>query len=149
MYLNIFCLQTFILDHEVIRKKLRETREHCCPGSKYKYAHIEEDIISTPSWPPVGHSPVTAVYHEDSGVTLVSESDRMLPNTSDCNNCYSSASAISLTADSAKTSNAESEGLLNSVDSDMNILVHEHKKDNLELLEEKGENSGNRVDTNG
>lgn len=134
----------------MIRAKLRHLRERCCPASKYKYVHIEDDIVSTPNWPPVGDDPITAVYKDgrDQSFSQASESDRMLPSTSDSNNC--SASGVSLVPVSSRTSCSQSDGYLESSSS---IYESVHEQDHLgnvdsehcSTIEEKGEHSGNGV----
>lgn len=147
----------------MIRQKLRHLRERCCPASKYKYVHVEDDIVGTPGWPPVGDDPITAVYHEDSSFIQASESDRMLPSTSDSNNCCSTA------PQSSRTSMTQSDGYLNSQSSiyptdtsskpsdgtdpeprHIEEPVEEHSGNGTDtgvFIEPKGEHSGNGSDT--
>lgn len=140
-------MQTFLLDHEVIRHKLRQLRERCCPASKFKYIHVEDDIVSTPGWPPVGDDPITAVYQEENSFIQASESDRMLPSTSDSNNCCSTAPA------SSRTSMTQSDGLLNSQSSiyptDTSCKQSEEAdvQEPSPIEEPVGEHSGNGIDT--
>ncbi|XP_052213328.1 polyamine-transporting ATPase 13A3-like isoform X2 [Dreissena polymorpha] len=93
-------LETFLLDHEVFRRKFNALRERCCPGLKYEYCQIEEEIVATPSWPPVGLHPITAAYRQQGTFSHeidAKETDQMLPCSADMNNCsesvYGSSSA--------------------------------------------------------
>ena len=161
-------VQTFLLDHEVIRSKLRQLRERCFPASKFKYVNVEDDIVSTPGWPPVGDDPISAIYRDDTNYLQASESDRMLPTTSDSNNCYSTASGLSLASESIKTSTTPSDSYLHSQNSvyhtdtsnrqldlteelsDTEELLPEHSGNGTSadvLIEPKEEHSGNGTET--
>ena len=51
--LDLF-LQCFIIDSEVLRKQIQKLGASF--SRKHRYAEIEEEIVSTPSWPPISQS---------------------------------------------------------------------------------------------
>lgn len=149
--------QTFLLDHELFRRKFNALRERCCPGLKYEYCQIEEEIVATPSWPPVGLHPITASYRQQdtfSPETEAKETDSMLSSPTDMNNCsesvYGSSSAgfTSRTStdrpylsrpsigslSSETTDGPDSSDLQDSADGDHDISISRQLSDNLDVF---------------
>lgn len=75
-----------------MRDKFRRVKERCFPSLKFEYCAIEDAIISTPGWPPIGGDPITAIYRDaaNSSDSSPTELEKMLPSSSDLNNCNSS-----------------------------------------------------------
>ena len=101
--------QTFLLDHAVIREKFRRLKERWFPSLKFEYSAIEEEIVSTPGWPPVGGNPITAIYREDTSFTDMypQETDKMLPGNTDSNNssAYCSTQSVGITPRTSMSEN--------------------------------------------
>jgi len=98
-------MQSFLLDHEVLRKKFRALRERCFPSLKHEYHLVEEEIVSTPNWPPVGSDPITAVYNREASYTDlgVKETDCMLPRGDGNNSSTLHSSTTSFTPRTSTT----------------------------------------------
>ncbi|XP_052821050.1 polyamine-transporting ATPase 13A3-like isoform X2 [Mya arenaria] len=98
--------EAFLLDHEIFRRKFRQLREKCFPSLKYEYSHIEDEIISTPNWPPVGKDPIIANYRNDTNMaeTSAEETEAMLPKIGSKNMCNSSTILSSASGYTPRTS---------------------------------------------
>ena len=104
----IFPLQTFLLDHAVLRRKFKNLRERCCPSLKFQYSAIEEEIITTPHWPPIGpHAVISSPSGPDfyTPDEFAKETDRMLPDSVDFN--HSSLSSSPTAGHTPKSSTSE------------------------------------------
>ena len=104
-----FDFQTFLLDHAVIRRKFGDLKERCCPSFKFQYSAIEEEIVTTPDWPPIGPEGIVTspsfspdAYAPDD---FAKETDRMLPDSVDYNR--SSLSSTPTVGNTPKTSTSE------------------------------------------
>ncbi|XP_053378783.1 polyamine-transporting ATPase 13A3-like isoform X2 [Mercenaria mercenaria] len=102
-------LETFLLDHAVIREKFRRMKERWFPSLKFEYSAIEEEIVSTPGWPPVGGDPITALYRDDVSFSELypQETDKMLPGNADSNNssAYCSSQSVGFTPRTSTSDN--------------------------------------------
>lgn len=74
-----------------MRMKFRRFRERCFPSLKFEYRAIEDEILSTPGWPPVGGDLIVAKQPDDQGSADIcaTETDIMLLDSSDINNSCS------------------------------------------------------------
>lgn len=101
-------LETFLLDHTVIREKFRRYKERCFPSLKFEYKSIEDEIVSTPGWPPVGGDPISAKYRDDVSLSEMYpvETDKMLPSSADSNSsAYCSTQSVGYTPRTSTTEN--------------------------------------------
>ncbi|KAL4221280.1 hypothetical protein ACF0H5_019543 [Mactra antiquata] len=84
-------METFLLDHAHMREKFRQFKERCFPTFKFEYKIIEDEILSTPGWPPVGNEVIVAEETDDliSMDIYATETDLMLEDADVNNSCNS------------------------------------------------------------
>ncbi|KAK3592581.1 hypothetical protein CHS0354_018848 [Potamilus streckersoni] len=90
-------LETFLLDHIVIRKVFQAWHQRCCPATKYEYNTIEAEMALTPSWPPLSPSSNaiangTAFPENSSPGADAKDTDRILRDFSDSSSITSTPS---------------------------------------------------------
>lgn len=69
---------------------------------------MEEEIVSTPGWPPVGGDPISAIYRDDASLAEMysMETDKMLPGSADSNSsAYCSTQSVGYTPRTSTTEN--------------------------------------------